>query len=219
MHIRELRLGTPSLAEQLSFYTGVLGLPVLQTTPASLAVQVGASRLILTEAAGPRQGSYHFAFNIPENQYAEAKTWLSRRVPLIADANGVDLFALGNWNVHNIYFYDPAGNVLELIARHDLPNASDRPFGAASLLNISEIGIASDDVPGQAAAIQARVNAPLYRQALDDTFTAIGDEYGLFIVVRRGRIWFPDTGKPAEHLPITLVADDGQHDPVSLRFG
>lgn len=219
MHIRELQIAVPSLAELHPFYTGVLGLPALQTTSTSVTLQVGASHLTLAEAGEPPRGNYHFAFNIPENQYAEAKTWLSQRVPLISASDGTDLFTVGNWNVHNFYFYDPAGNILELIARHDLPNASDRPFDATSLLNISEIGVATDDVPAQVAAIQAQVNAPLYRQPLDATFTAIGDEHGLLIVVRRGRIWFPDTGKPAEFLPIALVTDDGEHGPVSFHFG
>ena len=29
-----------------------------------------------------------------------------------------------------------------------------------------------------------------------DMFTAVGDELGLFIVVKQGRIWYPETGIP-----------------------
>lgn len=216
MHILDLQLVTPDLALQHTFYTQVIGLPVLQTTSESLTFQAGASRLTFTEA--PAQGSYHFAFNIPENQLASAKNWLNQRVSLLKDSAGVDTFYSENWNAHNVYFCDTAGNVLELIARHTAPDASDRPFDAASLLNISEIGIAADDVPAQIATIQAQIDAPIYRGPGSNTFSPIGDEHGLFIVVSHGRIWFPETGKPAEHLPVTVSVDDGQHPVTCLHF-
>ncbi len=216
MHILDLQLVTPALDLQHTFYTQVLGLPALDMTSESVTFQIGASRLTLTTA--PVQGSYHFAFNIPENQLDAATRWLGQRVSLLRDAGGTDTFYSENWDAHNVYFYDPAGNIVELIARHTLPNASDLPFDASSLLNISEIGIAADDVTTQIAAIQAQVDAPIYRGPGSDTFSAIGDDHGLFIVVHHGRIWFPDTGKPAEHLPVTVLADDGKHPAASLRF-
>ena len=40
-------------------------------------------------------------------------------------------------------------------------------------------------------------------------FTPVGDEQGLFVVVKRGRMWFPDTGKAAELLPITVTTQVG----------
>lgn len=218
MHVLDLQLATPILAQQHTFYAEVLGLPVLRTTPDSVTFQVGTSRLSFTEAKQPLPGIYHFAFTIPENQIDVATDWLRQRVPLLADSSGTNLFYSENWNAHNVYFYDPAGNVLELIARHELSDASELPFSATSLLNISEIGIAAENVPEQIAAIQAEVDAPVYRGPGSDTFSSIGDAHGLFIVVQRGRIWYPDTGKPAEHLPITVIIDDGSHPTACLRF-
>lgn len=50
----------------------------------------------------------------------------------------------------------------------------------------------------------------IYDGAGSDTFTALGDEHGLFIIVKRGRIWFPDTGIPAELVPLKVaVSVDG----------
>ena len=217
MQIQDLHLATPDLSLQHAFYAQTLGLPALQATPESVTFRVGASRLTFAAAAG--RPIYHFAFNIPENQFDAAVDWLRRRVPLIADSAGTDIFYSEGWNAHNVYFYDPGGNIVELIARHDLPGATDRPFDAASLLNISEIGIAADDVPAQVAAIQERVDAPPFRGPGSDTFTPLGDDEGLFIVVQRGRIWYPETGKPAEHVPITMVVHDGKGRATEFHFG
>ncbi len=68
-----------------------------------------------------------FAFNIPENQFREAKAWLASRVE-IARPNGSDEIFYDDWNAHAVYFPDPGGNLVEFIARHNLPDRSEREF-------------------------------------------------------------------------------------------
>jgi catechol-2,3-dioxygenase len=205
MNIDELEILTPDLSGEHDFYSGVLGLPGLAITGDSLSVQVGSSRLTFGQAPGGWNGFYHFAFNIPENQFREAKSWVSRRAPLIRDSQGADEFHFESWNAHSLYFYDPAGNILELIARHNLDNGSEKPFDPQSILSISEIGLASDDVPGTVRTLQEGLGIEIYDGPGSDTFTATGDEHGLLIVVKRSRIWFPETGKPAGLLPLAAV--------------
>ncbi len=117
------------------------------------------------------------------------------------------MFHSSDWDADNLYFYDPAGNILELIARHTLDNKSNKAFNAQSLLNISEIGIATNDVAKQVEAIQAQINVNPYRWSGELGFAPVGDEHGLFIVVKHGRIWFPDTGVPAEYLPVNVTVE------------
>ena len=205
MQIRELQLGTSALAQQYDFYTRVFGFPVLQETPDMFVLQVGVSRLTFTRTNNEPGGIAHVAFNIPENQFLAAKQWLHERTPLFRNTDGEDEFFFEAWNAHALYFHDPDGNILELIARHTLPSASDRPFSQKSILNISEIGIVTEDVPAQVAAIKARVGASVYGGPGSDSFTPVGDEEGLFIVVKRGRMWFGDSGKAADRIPITVV--------------
>jgi catechol 2,3-dioxygenase-like lactoylglutathione lyase family enzyme len=205
MQIRELQLGTSALAQQYDFYTRVFSFPVLQKTPDMFVLQAGASRLIFNRTADAHTGIAHFAFNIPENQFAAAKQWLQKRTPLWRNMDDGDEFFFEAWNAHALYFYDPDGNILELIARHTLLSASNRPFSEQSILNISEIGIVTDDVPAQVAAIEARIGAMVYCGPGSESFTPVGDEEGLFIVVKRGRMWFGDSGKAAESIPITVV--------------
>jgi catechol-2,3-dioxygenase len=202
MHIHELELLANDLAELRVFYGELLGLPVLQASEAILELRVGTTVLRFVQAPVGWQGFYHFAFNIPENQLSEASAWLQQRVPLIADRSGNSRFRSESWNAEQIYFYDPAGNIGELIARHGLANATSDPFGAQHLLNVSEIGLAVDDVPRAAGGLRKQFGIETYLEA-SDTFTPLGDEHGLLIVVQQGRIWFPDTGKAA--VPAAVV--------------
>lgn len=205
MIIHELRLMTNHLQEQLDFYHQLLGFPLLTADADEVVLQVGSSTLIFAAAAAPIPAPYHFAFNLPEGQFAEAKAWLAARAPLLADANGADEFDFSAWNAHAIYFADHDGNIGEFIARHGLPSPATRPFSAASLLSISEIGLAVDDVLHFVERLQTRLHLPVYLQHPTATFTPMGDEHGLLIVVKDGRRWFPQERVAAHAAPLTVV--------------
>ena len=203
MRIDRLDLLTNDLVAQRKFYANELPLPVLEASGEILSLQAGRSQLTFRQAPEGWEGFYHFAFNIPEDQFREAKEWLSRRVILIKDNNGEDEFPSSKeWNAHSVYFYDPAGNILEFIARRDLDEHLDRPFDERNILSISEIGIVSEDVPVMVKSLQSRMGISPYGGPGSETFTAVGDEHGLFIVVKRRRIWFPDTDKPSVPSPL-----------------
>jgi catechol-2,3-dioxygenase len=218
MRITELQLQTADLDRQRDFYTSVFGLVPLPGPAGELGFQIGWSRLVFRQAPAGQSGVYHFAFNIPANQFAAAESWARRQLSLIGDAAGADTFHFASWDAHALYFADPAGNIVELIARHGLDNASDAPFGGASLLCVSEIGIAAADVLALAGRLQALTGAPVYRGQPDATFTPLGDEHGLLILVPQGRVWYPNTGRPARPLPLTAQVE-GAGAPVTLEFG
>ncbi|MDQ3707203.1 MAG: VOC family protein [Chloroflexota bacterium] len=207
MKVTKVALFTNSLEAQVRFYMNVLHLPTVADSE-SLHIQVGSSELTFRQSTGNQTHAYHFAFNIPENRFEEAKAWIAEHIPLIANSSGEDSFDFKNWNAHSCYFRDAAGNILEFIARHGLPNASDMPFDEQGILSISEIGIASDDVIATVEQLQG-AGMPIYDGAGSDTFAAVGDEHGLLIVVRHGRIWFPDTGTPADLVPLKVVVSLG----------
>jgi len=194
---------THHLVEQKQFYTRTLGLLLLSETNDSITMGAGTSRLVFLHANPDTKPFYHFAFNIPENKFAQAKAWLLERCCLL-EKNGIDEFHFAYKNAHALYFLDVAGNILEFIARHDLPNASTEPFGTAALLYISEIGLVVDNVPTAVDFLRTSLGMEVYR-AESDTFTTVGDEYGLFIVVKRGRQWFPRyLGAEVHPLAMTL---------------
>ncbi len=193
MEFLELRLSTRDLTRQRNFYGGTLGLGLLEQTPESFTVKVGFTALQFSTAVELRP--YHFAFNIPENKLAEAKTWLLERVELLKEA-GQDQFFSESWNAEQVYFLDADGNIVEFIARHELSNASTAPFDSQHILNVSEVGYVVPDVLKTVSGLGDLGLEP-YREA-EEKFAAVGDAHGLLIVAEMNRPWFPTAGLPTE---------------------
>lgn len=210
MNITYLELPAKDLTAQRDFYVKVLELPAELSTD-KLEVKVGQSTLVFTQADSNFDGAYHFAFNIPENQFTAAKAWISERIPLLQDVDGKDEFASENWNSQSVYFKDAAGNVLEFIARHNLQNTVEGDFDSRQILNVSEIGLPSEDVVGWANELCSKLNISVFKQEPNETFTPVGDEDGLLILPIRNRIWIPNSGVPAKLLPVRVhVEADGK---------
>lgn len=201
MKIVELQLETHCLPELKKFYTEILELPLLEERKRSFSFQAGTTKIKFYKAEPSEKPFYHFAFNIPENRFKEAKMWLSGRTALI-EKDGRDEFKFESWNADALYFYDPAGNIVEFIARHSLANRSDEKFSAKSILGVSEIGYVVEDVRLFSKHIKEELNLELF-DGDERQFAAVGDEEGLLIVVPIDRGWFP-VDKPAEIHPVTV---------------
>ena len=143
---------------------------------------------------GSERAFYHFAFNIPENRILAALEWQKARTPLLpvpeshrAPGFPAEVAFSSHWNAHSIFFLDPAGNLVEYIARHDMKNAdSSSPFSWGDLLYISELALVVDDVAETAAMLRHAAALGQYRNASDE-LAALGDEFGMLIVAKRGR--------------------------------
>jgi len=203
MNIQKLELLSTDLQGQKEFYANVLELPA-ELTSSGLLVQAGVSEILFKQAPSGFEGAFHFAFNIPENQFQAAKQWLTSRISLLHDKSGQENFESQSWNSSSIYFLDAASNVLELIARHSQENGVDGDFDSRQILNISEIGLPSEDVIGFANELCKRLGLSVYKQEPNETFTPVGDEDGLLILAIKDRIWIPDSGVPARLLPIRV---------------
>jgi catechol-2,3-dioxygenase len=210
MKITYLELPTKDLHAQRDFYAKVLELPA-ELNSSGLVVRAGNTDILFTQAAPDFEGAYHFAFNIPENQFRAAREWISSRQTLLHDETGKDEFESESWNSHSVYFKDAAGNVLEFIARHNLENAVEGDFDGKQVLQVSEIGLPSEDVIAFANNLCSTLNLSVFKQEPGETFTPVGDDNGLFILPIENRIWYPNTGVPARLLPIRVAGDvDGR---------
>ena len=206
MLINRLEILTSNLLAQKDFYSSILELSA-HLEKDSLHIQAGKTDLIFKQAPSGWEGAYHFCFNIPENQFANAKTWLSIKTSLLKDEKGKDEFTGGKWNSSSIYFKDTAGNILEFIARHNQKNAVSESFNSKQILQVSEIGLPSKDVISFAKELCTKLGVDVYQQDFNETFTPIGDEDGLLILPSEGRIWYPNTGVSAQLLPIKIVVE------------
>lgn len=215
MEITALTLPAADLGEVRSYYSEVLGLPLLEDRGA-LEVPIGGTRVRFEPGTGAAAHD-HLAFDIPAPRFADAKAWLRSRVELLA-LDGEDEFeGPDGWNSRSLYFPGPAGSILELIARRDLP-AVERPgpFTARDLLRVSEVGIAVPDVLDAVAAASG-AGLPVFGAGPDPEFTPVGDQAGLLVLVRPGRRWYPTDDRPATtgRLSVTLRGAV----PTSLQLG
>lgn len=204
MKIKELELRSADLAATETFYKDTLGLVVHDKDADRISFRIGDTLVIFadTDKGNP---IYHMAFDIPKNKLEEAYTWLNEKTDILPVAPGSVFSEFERWNARSLYFCDNNGNILELICRLDLDNAADADFDASSLLHVSEIGIVTGDVPGQVQQIRQRYGLDIYpKQPPADNFTVVGDETGLFIIVKESRHWFP-TEVEARIFPLKIV--------------
>lgn len=195
----ELRLLTNDLERLHAFYEEVLDLPVEQEGE-GLTVTAGSTRIRFERTDSSPAPFYHIAFNIPENKLEAARLWQQQRSQLLLHA-GKEVIHFKQWNAHSIFFKDPAGNILEHIARHNLDNATGGAFSSSDILSASEIGVVVEDVLLSVEKIQANLGLPIF-QGKSETFTPVGTEHGLLIVVQRARPWFPEEKDPADIFPL-----------------
>lgn len=204
MEIRRIELETVDPGALGAFYAETLELPVAERSD-GIAVTVGSSRVRFRSVVADPAPYYHFAVNIPENLLDAATSWLEGRCEILRHrGDGDRVFDFRAWNAHSIYFEDPAANILELIARHDLANAADEPFSSEHFLCISEIGLPVADVAATVSALESELNVPQYRPAAKH-FAPMGDENGLFIVIGDDRTWLPSERTPARAFPVHVT--------------
>jgi len=212
MKIKRLVLQTSYLETLKEFYSSILELPVQVMNEEKILIKVGATDLIVSETK-TGEPFYHFAINIPSNKIEEAKAWLNNKVKLlwIGDYNS-DIADFVNWHAKSVYFYDPAGNILELISRFDLNNKRRRSFSSQQFISISEVGVVfKQDEFDQKTAEVLNLHSLSYfsKQPPLPQFRAIGDDEGLFVVVPENRNWYP-TNKPSGIFPMIVDFENGK---------
>jgi catechol-2,3-dioxygenase len=199
----EINLQTHQLAALIDFYRDSVGSTVAAADASSFMLQIGASRVRFTTTDGG-EPAYHFAFNIPDNKIEQALRWLEPRAQLIPHfQTGEMIIEWPAWSAHSIYFFDPAGNIVELIARHGLDNGSTGAFGSSDLLGVSELGLVVPDPQATIDLLSRTFDLP--RKSVLPGFGAVGDDHGLFIISAIDRPWMPTADVPARPFPARAV--------------
>jgi catechol 2,3-dioxygenase-like lactoylglutathione lyase family enzyme len=208
MIIRQLTMETLQLAGLHEFYCDILGLPLADEDDDSFTMQAGHTEIIFKQHTGQQEPLYHIAFNIPANKIEEASAWIATKAERLYLSDYKSFIAdFTNWHAKSVYFYDPAGNVVELIARFDLNNSTEQPFDAEQLISVSEAGLvfAADTFDSQVQQVLDQFNLSYFdKQPALGHFKAVGDDEGLFIIVPEERIWYPTEDKKAILSPIKI---------------
>ncbi|MED3647623.1 VOC family protein [Halalkalibacterium halodurans] len=188
MEFEAVTFATKKLDSVKSFYKETLGLRVTHETTSQVTILVGSTLVTFEQFEDDGEPFYHYAINIPSNKLQEAKMWLEKRVTLLQH-EGKNVVPFPRWNAEALYFEDPAGNIVEWIARHNLNQTTSEPFvPSEQLLYVSEVGIVTADL-GEQTKLFESLGYPVWDQGTEH-FRAIGDEHGLFITVTKDRQWF-----------------------------
>jgi catechol-2,3-dioxygenase len=205
VRIRSAAIPARDESAAAQFFREALGLPVGLTDDGTVEVQAGASRIELRHD-DTAAGGHHLAFAVPEQAFDDARAWLADRIDLLTGPDGADEFeGPEGWDSRSVYFPGPEGAVLELIAHRGRDDEYEPPFTAGTILRISEVGVAVDDVVAAAAALQVQTGLQAFGEPSAD-FSPMGDAEGLLIVVRVGRPWFPTTDRLAGEDFVTVTA-------------
>lgn len=177
---------TNKLQELLGFYENVLELNIVEARDDYFQVEIGESLLVFQETE--RHSLYHFAINIPGNQYTLAKLWAKERVVLNRE-DGVDDIYYSRFDADAFYFEDPAGNVIELIARRHVDKWSD--FSIESLLNISEVSITTPFVKQVGEELQRiGIHVSGHVRIEPDELNFVGRKDTFILLVPPNRRWY-----------------------------
>ena len=205
-----MRFGEVTLAaplDLLDFYGGALGLPLEGD-----AIVVGETHLCFELENGG--AFYHFALLVPGDRFDASVAWAKERVELLGE-----VFDFKDWDARAVYFHDPAGSIVELIAHHGLEeNGRTGDFATEELVGFSELGLVGDQQ--QLLAELEAAGFELWDGTIDepDRLAFVGDRGRTFILAPPGRGWLP-TGRPAEPHPVEarVELDGGGYRSVSTR--
>jgi catechol 2,3-dioxygenase-like lactoylglutathione lyase family enzyme len=216
--IRHLILESRDPAAQAAFWAD-LGVPTTRQPDGTTTVALARTTIAFAPADPPPEPGYHFAINVPAGRVADARTWIEPRVPLLPFGDGEVQIRFEAIAADAIYFLDPDGNDVELIARDAVAADASAPFGPQHLLEVSEIGLATADVPATREAICQTLQAPVFwGNRHGHGLCAVGDDVGAILVSPIGRGWIP-IDLPARPLPTTVVADAPAAGAVTLAEG
>ena len=184
MRFAQVTLAAPRglLPELDTFYDGMTGETELHFVP------------------GEGEPFYHFALLLPGDRFDAAHAWADGRFELLGG-----VFEFENWDARAVYFLDPAGNIVELIAHRGLEeNDCEGEFRPEEIVGFSELGLV-----GNRAERLRELSLPLWAGTIDDPedLAFVGEKGRTLILAEEGRGWLP-TGRPAEIHPVEFELRD-----------
>lgn len=195
MRLLEVMLaGPPGLP---GFYEDALELPLDGD-----AIRIGETTLRFEPEDG--DAFYHFALLVPGDRFDAAHAWARGRVELLGD-----VFESDSWDSRAVYFHDPAGNIVELIAHRGLEETGRRgAFAGEELVGFSELGLVG--VPSDLLRRLETVGLRMWDGTVEHAgrLAFVGEAGRTLILAPTGRGWVP-TSRAAEPHPVELVLELG----------
>lgn len=128
--------------------------------------------------------------------------------------DGGDEIFCAHLNARSFYVYDPANNILEFIVHYGLGHETDRAFGGASVLHVSEIGLPVEEVPAFVDLVHKQFTISPNGGSISSEIAFLGNISGQLVVVKIGRLWLPTETVRAAVAPVRLTIS-GQREQVA----
>ncbi|MGM7680562.1 VOC family protein [Cytobacillus sp. Hm23] len=193
MKIIELSMKTYNLDKMKKFYTDVLQMTLIEENNQMFSVIAGKTRLNFEHDT--QLPFYHLCFRTNDSFFQQIYIALSKKDVLLPDESGeTSLF----WEGQQAYFYDPDGNILEVLVRPFIDDEVE-PLG---WFDVGEIGMPSSSVRQMQEVLIPYINDKMHGNG--DNFAFYGDEFGVFVLVNEGRHWYP-TERPATIHPLDIT--------------
>lgn len=210
MKIEQLEIFISNFEETVAFYKDIMKFKSLLRTDSTAFFQIGESTFILHKDE-EHNHFYHFAFNINPDVFKEAKNWVQSRLLLSLEKDS-DEVEFNEAKATAFYFEDPAGNIVEFIARETSPNASESGYSSKNVLGVSEIGVTVKNMKKESErlinmGILPRNNEPIN---YDKYLNFMGEyEDGVYIILAPlGRRWIFSDKKGVE-APVIIKTNKG----------
>lgn len=192
MHIESITIYSDALEATRNFYRDTLEFPILKESETYFTIQISSTVFTFRQAPPEENPFYHFAFDVPSNQFEEAKNWINERVSLLTD-EGQDEVYFHTIDAKSIYFEDPSGNVVEWICRLTDSPASSKPFHPALLQKASEMSLVVHDKLNAAKQLESirvysRDHQPVPAEGL--TFMGEREDAVYLLLVPENRGWY-----------------------------
>ena len=209
MLINKVILKTNQLEEMKMFYSTILEMAFESVSSDRFEMQFGLTTVEFTNSNVAGEPFYHFAFDIPSNQFQKAKEWMKRKVSLLTEDDEDEVY-FTNLKANSFYFEDPSGNIIEFIARLEHNATSGMPFTTANILKMSEISLVVDD--------KVQVAKQLYKLSIVERdgkevthdnrlhFMTEGDLSVYLLLVNPRRRWYFSTKEATVH-PLDILID------------
>lgn len=210
MDIKHVQLQTNKLQEMKIFYGELLGFTILNASSNCFQIQVGISIIEFTNQGVEGKPFYHFALDIPANQFVEAKEWLKSKTVLLKE-DGDDEVYFSFFVAKSCYFEDPSGNIIEFIARLNDTPESEIPFSITSIRKISELSLVVPDTLSAAEQLaQIQITVREHSVISKNSLNFMSDQKTkvYLLLVGPGRTWY-FSDKQSEIFTLTITLDSG----------
>lgn len=194
MKILHIMLETANIEKMKVFYNDILEMPMVRENEDMFTVQAGKTQITFKQS--DHLPFYHFALRTDARYLGYIFDNLQDNgAELLSDKSGHKSMY---WGGKQIYFKDPDGNLVEIL-EYEYPY-NDQMDG---WYDICEMGMPSENVQEVSDFF---ADIPNHNDSKSDTFRFYGDSFGNFVLVKKGREWFP-TNSPATIHPIAVEVE------------